>query len=84
MPENNKSVGFKRNKGNPPIYGGKFASIYFKVYKNRNVKNVPYFVLSFAHLMGPGRWANFNVRMDEIANMQQALDAARLWLRRNA
>ena len=80
MPE---GIIYKKTKGNPPIYGGKFGSIHFHIYKNRNVKNTVFFVLSFAKFLGNGRWANLNVSMSEVANMRQAIEAAALWLRKN-
>lgn len=74
---------FKKTKGNPPIYGGRFGRIFFSIYANRNKNNTRYFKIGFSMPKGNNLWNSLPVSGSDLANLQQALDAARLWLRKN-
>lgn len=72
----------KTKKTSPSIYGGRFGRIFFSIFKNVNKNNVSYFRISFSTVKGPGMYANLPIAVNDLANLQAALDAARLWLRR--
>lgn len=73
-------VGFKKTKGNLPIYGGSFGRIRLTIYKNRNRLNVEYFTINFSKYQG-SFWSKLPVTAGELANLQHALDYAKKWLR---
>ena len=72
----------KDNKA--PIYGGKFGSVKWVVFNNRNKRNTLYRIIQFTQTMFiEGKFIDkkFNISAQSLGDLDLAVVAARKWLR---
>ena len=73
-----------KGEANQPVYGGNYGGITMAIFNNKNVKNRLYRIIRFSkRYVLNGVWKNQSIAITagNLANLQQALNDAKKWLR---